>query len=211
MSATLDTELFANYFQNVDHDGNQTRAPILSVPGRTFPVLESYVEEFLAELKSEYDSASLSVLRQCNHTVDYLKAEVQAQNTRQRDSKAAPEPENHNLVPHGLVAAAIAHIVNKTDEGAILVFLPGLEEMQNVEKIMKRDRVLGTDLTDETKFRTYLLHSSIPDTQRSVFDPSPTKYVKSSSAPTSARRPSPFLTSGLSSTLAGHARLDTTT
>jgi hypothetical protein len=45
MSATLDTELFSNYFKN-SLNGVQISAPVLSVPGRTFLVAERYMERY---------------------------------------------------------------------------------------------------------------------------------------------------------------------
>ncbi|CAZ80083.1 unnamed protein product [Tuber melanosporum] len=45
MSATMDTELFASYFQYKTADGRLVPCPNLSVPGRTFPVKEVYLEE----------------------------------------------------------------------------------------------------------------------------------------------------------------------
>lgn len=53
MSATLDEELFATHFQNVGPDGELSNAPSLSVPGRTFPVEEKYLEDVLKDGKGK--------------------------------------------------------------------------------------------------------------------------------------------------------------
>ena len=42
MSATIDTTLFSNYFNN---------CPIVEVPGRAFPVQEYYLEDCIQVLK----------------------------------------------------------------------------------------------------------------------------------------------------------------
>ena len=43
MSATMDTELFSNYFKQIGPDGQESACPSLSVPGRTFPVHEFFL------------------------------------------------------------------------------------------------------------------------------------------------------------------------
>ena len=45
MSATLDAEVFSNYF------GGPTKCPVLSVEGRTFPVTDVYLEDILRQME----------------------------------------------------------------------------------------------------------------------------------------------------------------
>jgi ATP-dependent RNA helicase DHX36 len=196
MSATLDTELFANYFKNMAQDGTQINAPILSVPGRTFPVTERYLDDILTDLRTTYTKQQMDIVAKDKFTVDYIKHEHsnsspitnsnvvshQQSNiaalidwkTKQRigDNKVDATSSGDALIPYGLVAATIAHVIRTTTDGAILVFLPGLQEIQHVEKLL-RNCVLGVDLRDTSKFKMFLLHSSIPDTQKSVFGPVP--------------------------------------
>ncbi|MCJ1398887.1 hypothetical protein MMC11_002088, partial [Xylographa trunciseda] len=77
------------------------------------------------------------------------------------------------LVPVGLVATTIAHIARTTTDGAILVFLPGLEEMVKVDDLLRNGNLLGTDFKDESKYKMYMLHSSIATGQNEVFNAVP--------------------------------------
>jgi len=47
MSATIDTTLFSNYFNN---------CPIVEVPGRAFPVQEYYLEDCIQVWKLQYST-----------------------------------------------------------------------------------------------------------------------------------------------------------
>lgn len=73
MSATMDTELFAGYFGGKDQDGNYVGCPHLSVPGRTFPVKEYYLEDIREQLR-QYPANQLSLLREPDSR-DYLSVE----------------------------------------------------------------------------------------------------------------------------------------
>jgi HrpA-like RNA helicase len=81
------------------------------------------------------------------------------------------------LVPFGLVATTIAHVARTTAEGVILVFFPGLQEIQQVEKLIQQP-VLGVDFLDTSKFKIFLLHSFIPATQKAVFSSVPDRVRK---------------------------------
>ena len=201
MSATMDTDLFASYFKS-DIAGQGTfDCPSLSVPGRTFPVKERYLDEILQELRAKSSSVELQAMYGDRDTKDYLDIETTFRNAnpttadqesldesrketsvidwkRERDSIAsegAADPaivKENALVPFGLVACTIAHIAKTTQEGAILVFLPGLAEIVKVEEILKSQSI-GLDFKDESKFKLCLLHSSLSDGQNKVFDPVP--------------------------------------
>lgn len=54
MSATLDTELFGNFFRG---------APIVNVPGRTFPVCTLYLEDLLEQTNHIIEVGSRCAVR----------------------------------------------------------------------------------------------------------------------------------------------------
>ena len=201
MSATMDTELFASYFQR-DIPGKGTiDCPTLSVPGRTFPVTERYLDEILKELSSANSPSQLIAMHADPNTKDYLDVETRfrMENPMTGSLESAEEPskdiflidwkrernsivdgapvdplteKENGLVPFGLVACTIAHIVKTSQEGAILVFLPGLAEITKVHEILQ-SHVLGIDFNNEAQFKICLLHSSLPAGQNTVFDPVP--------------------------------------
>ncbi|KAL9132547.1 MAG: hypothetical protein Q9175_006283, partial [Cornicularia normoerica] len=201
MSATMDTELFASYFKSSIVGKGTIDCPSLSVPGRTFPVKEKYLDEILQELRAANSLEQLQAMHADFHTKDYLEAETRFRNEnpttesqesadgsrkeislidwkRERNSivnEGAADPaiaKENALIPFGLVACTIAHIAKTAHEGAILVFLPGLAEIVKVEEILK-SQPLGVNLNDKSKFKLCLLHSSLPDGQNTVFDPVP--------------------------------------
>ncbi|XP_066150364.1 uncharacterized protein [Euwallacea fornicatus] len=113
MSATIDAEAFSKYF-----DG----APILSVPGFTFPVKKHFLDDIGLDL--------LKTTKAC------------AQN--------APQ------IIHEDVVQLIKHIHKNKPEGAILVFLPGWEDLSKVQRLLNfsNDAVV------------YFLHSKLKDSEQ---------------------------------------------
>lgn len=199
MSATMDTELFSGYFKQVGSNGELKACPSLSVPGRTFPVREKYLEEIRDELESSYGSGVRPLLNE-KDTKMYLDVESRfvpaaktsavassgkeeaddedgeaiinwkAQTAFSADGQTGVSTEKEDaLIPTGLIAATVAHIVKTTNEGAILVFLPGLQEITSLDEMIRTQRPLGVDFTDTSKFRISMLHSSIPTVQNEIF------------------------------------------
>jgi ATP-dependent RNA helicase DHX36 len=79
-----------------------------------------------------------------------------------------------SFVPVALAAAVVAHLAKTTAEGAILTFLPGLEEILKLDQCLRDGRPLGVNFDDPSNFRILLLHSSISSvTQSEVFDSLP--------------------------------------
>ncbi|KAL8731683.1 MAG: hypothetical protein Q9166_003263 [cf. Caloplaca sp. 2 TL-2023] len=197
MSATMDTELFANYFQTKVKGKGLVACPSLSVPGRTFPVREMHLEETLNEMQAAHGGVAVNLLQADPATKDFLNSEkdfrkqnpllhhkentpnatqpddfvIDWKNERKLDTtgEATVSTDKEDaIVPFGLVATTVAHISKTTKEGAILVFLPGIEEMIKVEDLLNK-QPLGQDFRDATRFKVYLLHSSLPAAQREVF------------------------------------------
>ena len=200
MSATMDTELFASYFKiNIPGQGS-IDCPSLSVPGRTFPVRERYLDEILSELTAASPTPQLQAMHGDPDTRDFLEFEqrfhVENPAEGQQGASNASSDETsvidwkrertitaegnvsfsndkeNSTVPIGLVTCTIAHIAKTSQEGAILVFLPGLEEITKVENLLK-EQSFGVDFNNGTKFKSYMLHSSIPASQNTVFEPVP--------------------------------------
>ncbi|MCJ1467624.1 hypothetical protein MMC07_006249 [Pseudocyphellaria aurata] len=192
MSATIDTELFASYFSS----GKGTvDCPSLTVPGRTFPVKEKYLDMILNELEQSYPASSLQIIRADKPTCDYLKINNKYLGKQsahdaatanesvidwKKERKLTAEGEvmtgnatDDAVVPHALVAMAIAHIAKTSDQGAILAFLPGLEEIVKVESWLTGTPLLGVNFKDASKFKIYKLHSSFDAGQVEVFETVP--------------------------------------
>lgn len=199
MSATMDTDLFSSYFNNA---AQGSECPTLSVPGRTFPVKERYLDNILEDMKKSYPQSSLRILQSDIATRDYLQvdqsfsrmnpakggdgstAEIERPEDFlidwKKERKVSAEGEaiisddkEDALVPCGLAAATVAHICRTSSEGAVLVFLPGLDEIVQVEKLLREARPLDIDFYDASKYKVHMLHSSMPAGQTEVFNPVP--------------------------------------
>ncbi|TKA70431.1 hypothetical protein B0A55_07894 [Friedmanniomyces simplex] len=198
MSATLDTDLFANYFATVGKGGTSQLCPSLSVPGRTFPVKDEFLGSIMHNL-IQYPKAELDrVLAMDNISHDFLKAEtafskehsvedaesptdsvIDWKREKQvlvgsHDADTAAAEKEMGLVPTALLAATLAHICKTTHEGAILAFLPGLEEILRTQRHLQLQPILGVDFGDKRKFKICLLHSTVPKEEQSqIFEPTP--------------------------------------
>lgn len=180
MSATLDPQLFSRYFADQDGD-RMISAPTLTVPGRTFPVQEKYLVDILSDFSSvERTELGLMAEAEKRVTMDYLAAELafvggknaatapaidwkrEVKEEQSDEERAAAQEKEEALVPLALVATTVAHICKNGDDGAILVFLPGLPEITGVREMLVQNRPSGMTFDDPDKFKICLLHSALP-------------------------------------------------
>ncbi|KAG6355188.1 hypothetical protein INS49_004269 [Diaporthe citri] len=199
MSATIDAGQFAAYFRNSLPSADSTDCPTLNVPGRTFPVQEYYLDEVLGAMKDTHDQQNLKLLRTDKKTVEYLKAEKIDVGSSLANADTYPDSvidwksqavtagledifhshdKDDGLVPLGLAATAVAHITKTSESGAILVFLPGWDEIKDVDELLRAQSPLDVDFNDPQRFQIIMLHSSIQDSQKRVFDPVPERCRK---------------------------------
>lgn len=166
MSATLNAEKFSKYFDN---------CPVIHIPGLTFPV-----EEFLLE-------DVLEVTRYRPHNNDrrssWKRGFWQGRNSRpEKEEKEAEYREswpcyartlqgrysdstiealeklnNDEKIDLDLIVALIRHIVNKEEEGAILVFLPGWDNISSLNDLLLAQQMFRSD-----RFVIIPLHSLMP-------------------------------------------------
>ncbi|QRV76171.1 Helicase associated domain (HA2) [Ceratobasidium sp. AG-Ba] len=180
MSATIDPTLFQTYFAEADG----TPAPVAEVPGRSFPVTRYYMDDLIRQF-STMDMRGSSWVWQDKSVVAYAENEIGphalAPVTRGPNSLAPPSESDRSRIlqsdpdiPYPLVALTIAHVIQKSDDGHVLVFLPGWDEMMSLQKILedRRHSLLGVNFTDPNKFSIHLLHSTVPVAeQQAVFEP----------------------------------------
>jgi HrpA-like RNA helicase len=187
MSATLDTKLFAEYLAEENPEG-QTSCPSLSVPGRTFPVTERYLtdivesitgshaEEFkaLMELDKQVSSAFLAaettfMRRQTLSTgqtvIDWKRGTKAANQDEAEDGNEKEE----GMVPVALLAATIAHICKTSDDdGAVLAFLPGLNEITSTQSLLLQRPIFGVDFQNTSRYNIHVLHSQVAPAEQSL-------------------------------------------
>jgi small subunit ribosomal protein S24e len=178
MSATIDPTLFQTYFAEADG----TLAPVAEVPGRSFPVTKRYMDDIIQEL-STINMRGSEWVWEDKSVVAYAEGEIGphalASVIRSTSRLASHPPDLSRVlqtdldIPHPLVALTIAHVVKRSDDGHVLVFLPGWDEMMTLQRILEDHRpLLGVEFTDSTKFSIHLLHSTVPvSEQQAVFEP----------------------------------------
>lgn len=83
-------------------------------------------------------------------------------------------------MPYPLISLIIAWVLSKSDEGHVLVFLPGWDEIQAVRNILiDRNRFPLFDVNfNDREYEIHVLHSTIPIAeQQAVFEP-PAKGIR---------------------------------
>ncbi|KAG5221898.1 ATP-dependent RNA helicase [Salix suchowensis] len=132
MSATINPTLFQNYFP----DTQGMPAKVIEVPGRSFPVVKHFLDDFVPQLVSEQPNRW--VFSQ-EPTIKYLVKELGVQPAAQLGIRLQPGAimnDNELELPFAFIALTISHVLQRTDSGHVLVFLPGWEEIQSVQKAL---------------------------------------------------------------------------
>jgi len=178
MSATIDPTLFQQYFP----DAAGLPAPVAEIPGRSFPVSKRFLDDILKELRESAGPTAAWVFND-KAVATYLLAEV---GQHAFDEVGFPQAAmmaksvreggtGEDLdMPYPLIALTIAHVIKRSTEGHVLVFLPGWDEIQQVQKILQDSMkpLLGVQFNQSSKYSLHVLHSTVPIAeQQAVFEP----------------------------------------
>ncbi|KAK3800360.1 hypothetical protein RRG08_052745 [Elysia crispata] len=167
MSATLNAEMFSKYF-----DG----CPMLNIPGYTFPVQEYLLEDILEMTRYSPDCMKRSPRRPIRQRKmekeedrDY---KVWCCNLKGRYSQSTIDVLknfDYSSIDIHLIHHIINHICTNMEDGAILVFVPGWEEIKKLHEILQ-----STSRSKSGSLRIIPLHSLMPTVnQREVFERPP--------------------------------------
>ncbi|XP_067275989.1 ATP-dependent DNA/RNA helicase DHX36 [Pseudorasbora parva] len=178
MSATLNAEKFSKYFNN---------CPMIHIPGYTYPVKEFLLEDVVELLRFQP--------QQQDRRPHYRRGFMHGQNARpEKEQKEAEYREswpcyartlrdrysdstidtlemmdNDEKINLELIVGLIRHIVMKEDDGAILVFLPGWDNISTLNDLLMADQMFNSD-----RFIIIPLHSLMPTvSQTQVFKKPP--------------------------------------
>ncbi|KAJ6443429.1 ATP dependent RNA helicase [Purpureocillium lavendulum] len=165
MSATVDAERFSKYLGG---------APVLNVPGRTFPVDVRYLEDAIEITK--YKPTNSPADKMIDLDDDATEEESNGPKSDLSQSLAAYSSKTRNAlsqldeyhIEFDLIVQLMAHIASDASleqySKAILVFLPGIAEIRTLN-----DLLLG-DPRFAREWLVYPLHSSIAtEDQESAF------------------------------------------
>ncbi|XP_021149830.2 ATP-dependent DNA/RNA helicase DHX36 isoform X1 [Columba livia] len=177
MSATLNAEKFSEYFDN---------CPMIHIPGFTFPVAEYLLEDVIEKLRYTPENSDRRprwkkgfmqghVSRPEKEEKEALYRERWPEYLRQLRGRysagtiGALEMMDDDKVDLDLIAALIRHIVLEEEEGAILVFLPGWDNISTLHDLLMSQVMFKSD-----RFIIIPLHSLMPTVnQTQVFKKTP--------------------------------------
>lgn len=179
MSATVDPKLFTSYF--ADQRGRP--APVVDIPGRAYPVEKRFMEETvprLQSLKLPYQAGGW--VWQQKNVQDYLHRELQMRGGMRQGGEGEDVIDDLEI-PYPLVSLYIADAIVRSDDGHVLVFLPGWDEIKVVHSQLTNmtgeTPLLGLNFNDPNRFEVHILHSSIPVAdQQAVFSPPAHKGIR---------------------------------
>jgi HrpA-like RNA helicase len=181
MSATLNALMFAEYFSST----TGAHTPIVEIPGRAFPVKDFYLETAL-ELTGHRIDSTHECARKGGKGKGKGKGKGGSAGSKGKTGEEPPRlskgemkaklPKgvsdqtvrsllavDEELINYELIKDLVQHIVENSDDGAILIFLPGLKEIQQCYEQLQAD---AGDLAVEP----YALHSSLSTAdQKAVF------------------------------------------
>ncbi|KAF9568385.1 P-loop containing nucleoside triphosphate hydrolase protein [Agrocybe pediades] len=172
MSATIDPTLFQEYFK----DDAGKPASVITVPGRSFPVTKYFMDDYVPKIVNGPmrwvfgdDSVSQYMHKELGPAAA-MKLGIRPPRTEKRSDELD--------LPYPFIAATISHVLQSSDDGHVLVFLPGWEEITATQKaLLNPTGPLGIQF-GSNKYSIHLLHSSIPlAEQQAIFEP-PAKGVR---------------------------------
>ena len=166
MSATVSAETFADYFAIYG-------CAEVEIPGRAFPVEEYRLEDILQQTGYEVQEGSEYTIKPStgSKSVRLSKSALRKLYYPRYDSKVIHSLSiiNESVINYELLADLLEHIVNTTEDGAILVFMPGMMEIMKAIDEVRRKEVFQTD-----QVAIYPLHSTLSTLEQSrVFDVPP--------------------------------------
>jgi ATP-dependent RNA helicase DHX36 len=163
MSATLNAEAFSSYFGG---------CPVVSIPGRAHPVTEHRLEDVLQVTGYEVQPGSDYALNSSpNKPAKISKTELR-QLYHPKYSKEVIESlaiVDETKINYELLAKLLETITLQNEDGAILVFMPGMGEITKaIEELYKKP------FFQSSQVAVYPLHSSLSTAeQTAVFNVPP--------------------------------------
>jgi ATP-dependent RNA helicase DHX29 len=163
MSATLNADSFSNYFGG---------CPVVSIPGRAFPVEENRLEDILELTGYKVEEGGDYALKK-NET---KPAKISKSTIRKmyypkysKETIHSLSVVDETLINYELLSELLQHICLNQGEGAILVFCPGFQEIQKtIEEMYKKEYFQSSNVV------IYPLHSTLSTAeQTAIFEVPP--------------------------------------
>jgi ATP-dependent RNA helicase DHX29 len=162
MSATVNAERFSDYLSG---------APILRVPGRTFPVQELYLEDAVETTGYKVEEGGRNSGSKNNDDNDAeledSTAPIGTENLKRYSSqtRATLSRMDERQIPYDLILQLLIKIAASEQYAdfskAILVFLPGLGEIRRLNDMILGHPMFGSGPNKDKGWLVYPLHSTI--------------------------------------------------
>ena len=162
MSATVNAKRFSDYLEG---------APILNVPGRTYPVETRYLEDAI-ELTAYYDPKNVAAVDQfelgddedVKQDVDSRLARIKTLDGYSKRTRNTLASFDEYQIPYDLIVRLLETIATsrtyKSYSKAVLIFLPGIAEIRLLQTV-----ILGNPAFGEG-WNVHALHSSIANEEQ---------------------------------------------
>lgn len=160
MSATLNADSFSTYFGG---------CPVVSIPGRAHPVEENRLEDILELTGYKVEEGSDFALKTGPNKPPKISKSALRRLYHPKYSKDTIHSlsiVDETVINYELLAELLEYISLNQDEGAILVFCPGFQEIQKtIEEMYKKEYFQGPGVV------IYPLHSSLStEEQVAIFE-----------------------------------------
>ena len=153
MSASINAEMVASYFGCPDK--------IYHIEGRSFPVKEVYVEDIVRSINYSFDNTKTQSKAPSNP----MEPPTELSNGAEEVTDTTSLYDSTSEINFDLLVAATEYVVKDIGSGGILVFLPGLAEILQLQKMLKHSLSVLSNVT------ILALHSSLsPQEQQRVFE-----------------------------------------
>jgi len=162
MSATFDASKFAAYFPDCG---------VVEIPGRAHPVKEFRLEDVLQITGYAVEEGSDCAFKGSANSERLSKSTLKKRYYPKYDSKTIHSLSivDESVINYELLAALIEHLTLSGEDGAILVFLPGMAEITTaIDELKKKEHFQSDQVV------IYPLHSSLSTAEQTrVFEVPP--------------------------------------
>lgn len=171
MSATIDTTLFSEYFNN---------CPVVEIPGRAYPVQQYFLEDCIQMTNFVPPTNSGKRKTKDSEELPITDGELEENlnkvigNNYSIETKNAMAQLTEKEISFELIEALLMYVKKQEIPGAVLIFLPGWNLIFALLKHFQQHSVFGG-----SSYLIIPLHSQLPrEDQRKVFDPVPPYVTK---------------------------------
>ncbi|XP_064458368.1 ATP-dependent RNA helicase A protein-like isoform X2 [Ornithodoros turicata] len=169
MSATIDTTLFQEYFDN---------CPVIEVEGRSYPVQDYFLEDCIDILDFVPPPNNKKRRKDDDDGIETDEADENLNKVigpgYKPSTKAAMAQLDEKQLSFELIEALLTYISGLEEKGAVLIFLPGWNLIFALMKHLQQHPVFGT-----SRYLILPLHSQVPrEEQQRVFRAVPDNVTK---------------------------------